>query len=47
MSHKILYGIAAALSDDVTVTLNANDHREWSANGEVISSTVRVRKPDR
>lgn len=47
MSHKIFYGIAAVLSDDVTVTLNATGHSEWSANGEVISSTVRVQKPAR
>lgn len=32
--------------NDVTVTLNANDHSEWSRNGVVISSAVRVPGPD-
>ncbi|OSP54240.1 hypothetical protein BV911_13830 [Pseudoruegeria sp. SK021] len=30
----------------VTVTLNANDHSEWAANGAVISSTVVVTRAE-
>ncbi|WP_424934118.1 hypothetical protein [Amaricoccus macauensis] len=31
--------------NEVTVTLNANDHGEWSRNGVPISSTVQVQGP--
>jgi hypothetical protein len=30
--------------NNVSVTLNANDHSEWAINGTSISSSVRVRK---
>jgi hypothetical protein len=38
--------VLQAGDNDVTVTLNANDHSEWSENGVVISSTVVVQGPD-
>ena len=32
--------------NEVRVTLNANDHSEWAINGEPISSTVKVVRPE-
>lgn len=32
--------------NDVSVTLNANDHGEWTVNGVPVSSTVKAFTPD-
>ncbi|PIB24548.1 hypothetical protein BFP76_04960 [Amylibacter kogurei] len=41
-----LSGASLALGEnEVRVTLNANDHSEWSVNGITISSTVKVFTP--
>ena len=40
--HHLPGALLAPGPNDVTVTLNANDHGEWSVGGTAISSTVRV-----
>ena len=36
----------ASGENEVRVTLNANDHGEWTVGGEPVASTVRVLRPD-
>lgn len=47
--YSTWYHLSGALlrpgDNDVSVTLNANDHSEWAVDGKPISSVVRVRLP--